>query len=313
MRLPVPAPSIEVKVLATRFVGPLLLCLCSLSWPSPRSIAQDERSPMSARERIHQSDQWAEIKRHLPDPATATPQALEQQADILRARRFPEDAMDYYRFALDRGGQPESLLNKLGLSELEMRHIQLARVYFQRVVKMNRKDSEAWNNLGAVEFVDGLTSNAISDYKKAIKLNKHSAVYHSNLASAYFQTKDYGAARREIATALKLDPQIFDRKEGFGGIEAHVLTSQDRARLAFEMAKLFAQNGMEEQMLHSLAMASEAGMDVQREMAHDASLAKYQMDPRVIVIVRNAREMQQGHKATVNAAALAGAAESNPL
>jgi tetratricopeptide (TPR) repeat protein len=267
---------------------------------------------------MHQSEQWEEIKRHLPDPATATPQVLELQADILRARRFPEDAMDYYKFALDRGGNAEPLLNKLGLSELEMRNIQLARVYFQRVVKMNRKDSEAWNNLGAVEFVDGLTGPAISDYKKAIKLDKQSAIYHANLANAYFETKSYGPARKEIAIALKLDPHVFDRQDGVGGIAAHVLSSQDRARMAFEMAKMYARSSdMEDQMLHSLAMACEAGMDIQREMEHDPVLAKFEMDPRVVVIVRNARELRAGHKITASAssaaAASAGSAAAKPL
>ena len=85
-------------------------------------------------------------------------------------------------------------------------------MFFQRVVKMSKKDAEAWNNLGAVEYIDGASLNAISDYKKAIKFDKHQAVYHANLATAYFERKDYDSARREIALAMKLDPEIFERQ-----------------------------------------------------------------------------------------------------
>ena len=254
--------------------------------------AQDVPSQISERELLHKSPQWATIAAHLPDPATASPQTLELQADILRARRFPEDAMDYYKYALARGGSEVPLFNKLGMTELEMRNIEMARSYFHRVVKMDRKDASAWNNLGAVEYLDGSTWNAVSDYKRAVKLNKHEAVFHANLATAYFTVRRYGRARGEIEKALKLNPQIFSDDSNGGGITAHVLSTQDRARFSFEMAKMYARSGMEEQMLHSLAMASEAGMDVLSEMRKDAFLAKYEKDPRVAVIAHNAEALR---------------------
>lgn len=317
MRLPV-----ETRIIATgnhfACVAALgVACLCFSTLVTPRLGAQGQTSPLSSRERIHQSEQWMEVERHLPNPATASAQALEQQADILRARRFPEDALDFYKYAMARGGNVPSLMNKLGLTELEMKNIELARSYFQRVVKLNKKDGEAWNNLGAVEFLDGQNLTAVSDYKKAIKLEKHQAVYHANLANAYFETKNYGGARREITEALKLDPQVFERREGVGGVAAHVLSSQDRARLSFEMAKMYARNGMQEQMLHSLAMAAEAGMDVQREMLKDPDLGKFDMDPRVVVLVHNAQLLRTGHAATLNATSNGDAgsapASTNPL
>jgi tetratricopeptide (TPR) repeat protein len=288
----------RVTILPLRFaLGLFAVTLLSVSM-----TAQNSRPAASTREQLHQSDQWRQIEKHLPDPTTATAQALELQADILRARRFPDDAMDYYKYALARGGNAPSLLNKIGLTELEMRNIVLARAYFQRVVKMSKKDAEAWNNLGAVEYIDGATPAAISSYKKAIKLNHREAVFHANLATACFEVKDYNAARREIATAMKLDPQIFERVGSDAGVAAHVLSSEDRARFGYEMAKLYAENGLEDKMLHSLGVASEAGMDIQREMRKDPVLAKYEMDPRVLVLVHNAQVLRTGRAATASAA-----------
>jgi tetratricopeptide (TPR) repeat protein len=288
-----------------------LLFLSAAFLPAPRTAAQ--QSAFSAeRLRAHDSEQWREIESHLPDPATATPQALEMQADILRARRFPDDALDFYRFAMTRGANPGPILNKLGLTELEMRNVELARSYFKRAAKVNSKNADVWNNLGAVEYLDRGVGSAISDYKKAIKLDKHSAVFHANLATAYFETRDFNKARREMTDALKLDPGIFERSISTGGVEAHVLTSEDRARFAFEMAKLYAQNGQVDAMLHSLAKACEAGMDVQREMQKDPELAKFENDPRVVVLVHNGQMVRAGHSATVTASSNNGGGSPTP-
>ncbi|HWB32883.1 MAG TPA: tetratricopeptide repeat protein [Acidobacteriaceae bacterium] len=278
-----------------------LVLLCT----APLTAGSQDLAIITTREQLHQTDQWHEIQKHLPDPATASPQALEQQADILRARRFPEDAMDYYKFALDRGGNPPALLNKLGLAELELHHVQLARIYFQRVVKMDKRNAEAWNNLGATEFIDGRTSAAISDYKKAIKISRHSAVFHANLANAYFESKNGRGARREIAAALELDPHVFEH-EGTGGIAAHVLSAADQARFSMVMARMYASSNMEEEMLRALSKAAEAGMDIRREMEHDPVLSKYVMDERVITVVRNADILRSRRMPTVSAAQLGG-------
>jgi tetratricopeptide (TPR) repeat protein len=214
---------------------------------------------------------------------------------------------------MDRGGDVPALLNKLGLTELEIKNVELARAYFKRAVKMNPKDSNAWNNLGAVEYLDRGVATAIADYKKAIKLDKREAVFHANLSTSYFEMQDLRSARREMASALKLDPDIFDRQLGSGGVEAHVLTSEDRARFAYEMARMYARNKQMDQMLHSLAMASETGMDVQREMRRDTVMAEYENDPRVIVLVHNAQMVRNGHASTVRASNSGNADAAKPL
>jgi len=304
MRMPVTAYLSGIPVRAAFALATALLAF-SLVLAAPRSAGSQDLIPSTARDRMHQSDEWQEIQRHLPDPATASPQALEQQADILRARRFPEDAMDFYKYALDRGGNPPALLNKLGLAELEMHNVQLARVYFQRVVKMDRKNAAAWNNLGASEFIDGRNPSALSDYKRAIKLSRHNAVFHANLANAYFESKNDRGARREIATALELDPHVFEA-EGNGGTSAHVLSARDQARFSFEMARMYARSSMTDEMFRALGRAAEAGMDVQREMEHDPVLAKFEMDQRVVVLVRNAQILRATRTPTISATSPSG-------
>ncbi len=300
MRLSVSAPPLPARVDFAHQAMRTAVFLALAAWLSPPSLAQYLPATTSSAQRMQDSGEWAQIQPHLPDPATATAQMLETQADILRARRFPLDAIDYYNYAMARGGNAPELLNKVGLSELEMGNIQLARAYFGRSVKLNRKDADAWNNLGASEFLDGKAVDALSDYKRAVKLDRHKAVYHANLANAFFDAKDFHGARREIAAALELDPKVFDR-QGTGGVAAHVLSSKDMAQFSFEMAKMYARSNMEEQMLHALGMAAEAGMDVQIEMHKDPVLVQYEMDPRVVTLVHNALLLRATRPATVSA------------
>ena len=269
--------------------------------PSCPQVATDAPSTSEATRALrHQDPEWQMVKPHLPDPATASPEKLEMAGDVLRARRFPEDALDYYNFALQKGSSKDKdtgLFNKLGVTELEMRNTVAARIYFQRVVRLKRKDAQGWNNLGAVECLDGNYGKAISDYGRAIKLDKtptkSSAAYHSNLGTAYMEVKDYTSARKQYEIALGLDPEMYEHNGGMG-LTARMLSPEDHARYCFEMARLYAKRGDEVEMMHYLTMASEGGFDVLREINSDAEMARYRKDPRVLLLVRNGQALRSG-------------------
>jgi len=79
---------------------------------------------------------------------------------------------------------------------------------------------------------------------------------------------------------------------GSVGVTTRMLSPEDHARFSFELARLYAQRGDEQAMLHFLTMASEAGFDVLGEMGSDSVLSRYRKDPRVILLVKNAKEMR---------------------
>src|ERR1700722_10349081 len=278
----------------------LLLPVFAFALSNPPLTAQkvsQPSTPDAERDLRHQSADWFAIEPHLPDPATASPQKLETAGDVLRARRFPEDALVYYGYALKRGGPEQELLIRMGVTELELRHIDVARLYFQRVVRVQKKNAQGWNNLGATEYIDGRYGTAISDYSKAIKLDKKSAIYHSNLGTALFEEKNFEKARQQFDIALTLDPDMMQH-HGASGIEAHMLSPADHAHYSFEIARLYAHRGDEENMLRYLTLASEGGFDVLGSMGSDEVLAKYRKDPRVITLVRTATALRNS-KSTV--------------
>ncbi len=251
--------------------------------------------------RRHDDPQWQAVVAHLPDPAVASPKLLEQQADLLRIRKFPEDALEYYNYALNRGGRTAILLDKIGLTQLELRNVVLAQAFFRQAIKADRKSPQGWNNLAATEYLERQYGSAVNDYKKAVKLDHASAVFHANLSTAYFEAKNYKGARKEADEALKLDPLVFQHSSG-AGVAAHILSVEDRARFAFEMAKLYAQHGQEAEMLHALGVACENGMDIAPAMAKDPTLSKYRNNPGVALVIENARELHGGTPSIVASA-----------
>lgn len=258
--------------------------------PAPLTSA-DERAA------LHNSPDWALIAPHLPDPKTASAADLEMTADVLRARRFPEDALDYYGYALQRGGDVSTLLNKMGIVRLELRQVDLARAMFLRTVRAHKKDATAWNNLGVTYYAMQDYRSAIDAYRHAVKINKNSAVFHSNLGLAYFEKNDVEEARLEFARALQIDPSIMSGGDN-GGTTAHILGAHNYPGMCLQMASLFAREHDVDRMLFWLGKGSDAGLDVRAAMHEDAALAQYAKDPRITLLIANAAELHGRSVAT---------------
>ena len=259
----------------------------------------------------HASAEWANIALHLPDTATGSAVQLENAADVLRARRYPQDAVRFYGAALARGGQPSVLLKKSGVACLEMQQIGMARSYFQQAVRVGKKDAGAWNNLGAAEFIMHNTHAAIHDYKQAVKLDGESAVYHGNLALAYFENRQGTNARRELARGLAIDPDLLHRN-GAGGFTAQVLASERYSEICFEMARIYASQGNMDAVLDWLTKASDRGYNVRSALDHDPTLRPLLADSRIQVLLKNNQTLQAKAKVPIDVPSLGAASDQSP-
>ncbi len=279
-----------MRLASIALASTLLLCL----GPSLRA-----QIPGDTLERAHASPEWANIAMHLPDTAVASPAVLESAGDTLRARRYPQDAVRFYSAAAARGGNRDVLLKKMGIACLEMQQIALAHTYFQQAARLNKRDAAAWNNLGAADFILHDNGAAIRDYKKAVKLDKSSAVFHANLSLAYFEARQTESARSELAKAFALDPDMLHRN-GQGGYTAQVLASQRYSEICFEMARIYAAQGNMDAVLEWLTKASERGYDVHSALNRDASLRPLLADARVRVLLKNTQTLQARDKPPAN-------------
>ena len=277
------------RVLLLAFV---LAPLAAYAAESSAVPAQQPAPATSAEERadLHNSPDWLLIQPHLPDPKTATASQLEMAGDVLRARRFPEDALDYYGYALQRGGDVSELLNKMGIVRLELRQVDLAHTMFLRTVRAHKKDAVAWNNLGVTDYAMQDYRGAIASYRHAVKLQRANAVFHSNLGLAYFEKGDSEEAREEFSRAMKLDPAIMSGGDS-GGTTAHILGAHNYSGMCLEMAELFAREKDADRMLFWLGKASDAGLDLRAAMHDDSALAFYAKNPRVLLLIENAAQL----------------------
>lgn len=254
-------------------------------------------SPAEQRIQRHNTEEWRLIEPFLPNMATASAATLQGEGDVLRARRFEEDALEFYAAALQRGGDEADLLNRIGITHLVMRHAELARADFHRVLALKPKDAQAWNNLGAAEYFSGNNRSALVDYLRAVKFNRKSALFHSNLGTAYFELKEYESASQQFQQAARLDPGIFEQVSG-GGLEAHPLSANERGRFCFELARVGAQQHQDEVVLRWLRKALDAGYDIQNEMRGHSVFAAYQDDQRVRLMISNFRALRPGRLAS---------------
>lgn len=213
-----------------------------------------------------------------PPPANATAAELETKADELREEKSYADALDYYR-AAQKKQSSAVLLNKMGITELQLARRDEAKKHFEKAIKADRQYSEAYNNLGVIYYIDKKYNKAIKQYRKAIQLREASASFHSNLGTAYFAKKQIDDAMKEYIRAMQIDPEVFERKSQ-AGIAAKMSSPEDRAHYSYVLAKMYAQSGNFDRALLYLRKAIEDGYKEIDDVYKDQVFAELRKDKR---------------------------------
>lgn len=231
------------------------------------------------------------IHRVQPPAPGASAEDLETQGDELRADKNYIDAIEYYEAVARKTSASASLMNKIGICELQMQRYHEARKTLQRAVKKDPKDADALNNLGVVYYELGIQdrsgrdfSRAIKVYDKAIAINGDSASFYNNRGAAYFSKKEYDKGALDYSMALQLDPDIFERTSR-GGVEAQLPSPEDRARYEYVVAKIYAKAGENERSLHYLRKAMEDGYKEINNVYKDAEFTTLRKDPKFVELM----------------------------
>jgi len=219
------------------------------------------------------------IRRAEPPAVNATAEELEKAGDQLRSEEAYLDALDYYRAALQKKPENAQLYNKVGIVELQMERYKQARKDFEKSIKLDRTFASTYNNLGAVYYGEKRYGAAIKQYQKAIKLEPGVATFYSNIGAAYFAKKEFEPAGIHYAKAMELDPDILERRSR-NGISAQFQSSDELARYAFVLAKLYARTGAIDRSLVYLKRAIEEGYEGIEKVYKDSEFAALRKDPR---------------------------------
>ncbi len=225
---------------------------------------------------------------HRADPPApgASPEALEQRGDELREEKNWLDAIDYYQAALKHVPGDASLLNRIGICQIQARRLRESKKTLERAIRLDRRYADAYNNLGVVYYETGVSYHSTSDFGKAIKmydkaiaLSDEYASYYNNRGAAYFAEKRYEQAAADYSTALKLDPDVFERTAR-AGVQAMLPSPEDRARYEYVVAKLYAKMGVNDRSLHYLRKAMEDGYKDIKDVYKDNEFSTLRKDPR---------------------------------
>jgi tetratricopeptide (TPR) repeat protein len=214
-----------------------------------------------------------------PPPPSATPEALEEKGDLLRAQKLFLDAIDYYHAALEKKPNSAALYNKIGIAELQMQRWPEAKKSFERAIHEDHEFPEAYNNLGVVFYVAKKYNKAIDRYNKAIHFRDDMASYYSNLGAALFSKKEYDKSVAAYAHAFQLDPDVFERTSKTG-VSAQMSKPEDRAHFDYVVAKLYAKMGSTDRSLEYLRRAMEEGYKNINNVYKDEEFAGLRKDHR---------------------------------
>ena len=223
-----------------------------------------------------------------PNPAANDQQAgaqkAEQRGDLARVRNNYSLAAAYYQAALRVSRQDANLYNKLGIVELQQSQRGAARKNFTLALKYDPKLISAVNTLGAVSLLDRKYKLAIGYFKQALAMDETVAATHLNLAEAWMGLGEVDRGMTEYGRALELDADILTSSQE--GTIAQVATPEQRARIAFLIAKSYMKRGNLDGALDSLRKAKELHYPDLSKVYSDPVFTALWEDPRLAKIVK---------------------------
>ena len=209
---------------------------------------------------------------------------LEKAGDNSRAQKEYDQAIKYFKEALRKDSKNAKLYNKFGLAELSLGDYESARTSFAKATKYDHKYPEAWNDLGVTYYLQKKYNDAAKYFAKAVALNPDRASFHVNLGITWFTMNKMEQAMAEYSQALKLDPDALLRSS-HTGMSAQIATREERAKLDFMMARVYAGLGNVNGCLESLKKAKEDGFGDLDGVYKENEFASVRQDPRLAEIV----------------------------
>jgi tetratricopeptide (TPR) repeat protein len=214
----------------------------------------------------------------------AAAQLAEEKGDLDRMHKDYESAVSHYESALRVNTKSPDLYNKLGIAELQLNERASARRYFIRALKYNPQFFAALNNLGVLDLLDRRYKASINYLKQALALDETNAHTHLNLANAWMGLGNVDYAMTEYSRALELDADVLSTSPE--GVVAQVSTPEQRARIAFLIAKSYMKRGNIEGALEYLRRAKDGHYPDLASVWKDPAFTALWTDPRLPKIIK---------------------------
>jgi Flp pilus assembly protein TadD len=214
----------------------------------------------------------------------AAAKLAEEKGDLDRLHKDYESAVSHYESALRVNTKSPELYNKLGIAELQLKERAQARKYFIRAIKLNPQFIAAINNMGVLDLLDRRFKSSVNYFKQALALDETNAHTHLNLANAWMGLGEVDYAMTEYARALELDADVLSTSPE--GVAAQVSTPEQRARIAFLIAKSYMKKGNLDGALEYLRRAKDLQYPNMSSVWKDPAFTALWTDPRLPKIVK---------------------------
>jgi tetratricopeptide (TPR) repeat protein len=198
----------------------------------------------------------------------------EERGDLLMIHHQYLEAIDAY---LQAPRDSAVRWNKLGIAYHHVHALDQAKMDYQEALVLRPKYGEALNNLGAVYFAEKDYKKAEKYYRRALKVMPSSATTYNNLGTAYFAEEKFQQGTEAYRAAFAIDPQVFAGDPLQTISEAS--STEERARLDYCLAELFAQAGMKDQAIDYLRKALDAGFSDNKRLMQDQAFAGLRKTP----------------------------------
>jgi tetratricopeptide (TPR) repeat protein len=204
----------------------------------------------------------------------------ELQARIYMAKKQYPEAIQVYTNLSQQYPKDASYLNFLGIALLQEGKLDDARKSFERAIKVNKRFSDAYNNLGATYYAEKQYKKAIAQYQRSLALQPNVASVYTNIGYAYFAQKQLPKAMEAFHKALSIDPHVFEETGRSGSILSYRSVT-DRGLFNFMLAKDYAQSGDAMNCVLYLRRAAGEGYKEVAKVRTDPAFAKVIADPDI--------------------------------
>ncbi|MFQ3573227.1 MAG: tetratricopeptide repeat protein [Thermodesulfovibrionales bacterium] len=111
-------------------------------------------------------------------------------------------------YELDQGNL--DILNSLGIVFMKLGEDNKAMEFFKRVISIDNKYSEAYNNVGVIHLQNGRYKDAIEAFNNTLlnPLYKFPERGYYNLGNAYYRIGQYDKALKAFQTSIRLSPNF---------------------------------------------------------------------------------------------------------
>lgn len=200
--------------------------------------------------------------------------------------------------------------NNRGAALLEQGTLEEAIAELQQAVEMAPAYVVAHANLAYAYERHGRSDEAIAAYRNVLELEPDNSVARNNLAALYSKNGRYDEAILEFEEVLRRDPAnatatgnldnarrnkgvVRERQEQIGRTLTVVDARPSDPRAAYDAARIFAQQGNNDQALAWLTKALDLGFDQMDFVSVDPALTGLRTDPRLAKLL----EERQAQKA----------------